>query len=393
HLVALLDRALRDIGGAHPELRARLLAQLAADSYWTSGRSYTRELLDEALALARSQGEPTTLAAVLSTRLRCLNEPDTLAERLAASTELLELVRPLGDQAMTLDATMYRGVAALEAGRLEEWDRRLAECEALATKARQPFLAWRVAYLKTMVDVMRDTVAGEASATATFEIGSPLNDDDVFTLFFTSLFIIRFHQGRAAELVPTMRELVADREGIPVWRAVLALCLAEAGDLEAARELVHEAVFERKSHMERDHVWWGTIVVLAETVWTLGDRSSAEALLGEVHPFVDHITCAGLGTASTGAAARTVAQLETVLGRYEEADAHFALAASTNMRVDARCFGMRTTHDHIAMLLERDASGDRDRAAELLVGATAAAKSLGMAGHAERLEAWTSSLE
>lgn len=386
-LVDLLEQALRDIGDAHPLLRARLLAQLAAESYWTSKRAYTRALLDEALALARSLGEPTTLASVLATRLRCLNEPDNLSERLDASTELLELVTPLGDLAMTVDATMYRGVAVLEAGELDEWGRRLEECEHLAARAKQPFVAWRVAYLRAMVDVMRDTAEGEASATAAFEAGSPLNDDDVFTLFATSLFIIRFHQGRAPELVPTMRELVAGREGIPVWRAVLALSLAEAGELEEARRLAHEAVFERHSHTERDHVWWGTIVVLSEAAWLLRDVPLAEALLVEVAPFVDHITCVGLGTASTGAAARSVAQLESVLGRFDEADAHFELAHAVNARAEARCFEIRALHNHATLLLERDGPGDRARVSELLDGAPELAASLGMGPHAEQLAA------
>lgn len=377
-LVELLRGALHDVGDTRPELRARLLAQLAAESYWNSKRDYTRTLLDEALALAREHGDARTLAEVIATRLRCLNDPDTLTERLAMSTELIELVEPLGELALKLHAAMYRGVAVFEAGQLEEWKQRLGECEKLAAQAKQPFLAWRVAYMQTMVEAMKDPARGEASAEATYAIGAPLDDEDVFTLYATTLFVVRLEQGRAAELLPTLRQLDAERAGIPVWRAVLGLALSEAGELDEARSVVRDAILERRSHAERDHVWWGTVIVLAETVTSLRDADLAAVILAEVEPFVDHITCVGLGTASTGAAARTVAQMEWLLGRYDDADRHFVQAHEMNERFEANCFGLRGRHDHIAMLLERDRPGDRQRAADMLEGAEDRARELGM---------------
>ena len=385
-LVELLQGALDDLGDDHPELRARLLAQLAAESYWNSKREYTRSLLDEALVLARGHGDPRTLAEVIGTRLRCLNDPDTLAERLEMSSELIELVEPLGEVALKLHAAMYRGVAVFEAGRLEEWEERLRECDQLAAKARQPFLEWRVAYLHTMVDVLGDTEQGERSAERSFEIGTPLDDEDVFTLYATSLFIVRYHQGRSSELLESLRQLDAERTGIPVWRAVLALMLADAGEHDEAREVAYDSI-ERGAHTERDHVWWGTVGVLVEAAVILGERDLASALLPELEPFADHISVIGLGTASVGAAARLVALLEWMLDRYDDADRHFARAHELNVRFGARCYDVRSNYDHASMLLERDAPGDRERAAGMIAGLPELAVELGMAPFAERIRA------
>ena len=107
--------------------------------------------------------------------------------------------------------------------------------------------------------------------------------------------------------------------------------LAEAGEVDEARQVAYAAL-ERGSHTERDHVWWGTVGVLAETAVHLRDTEMAAALLPEVEPFSDHITVIGLGTGSLGVAARVVAQMEWMTGRYEEADRHFTQAHEVNER-------------------------------------------------------------
>ncbi len=58
--------------------------------------------------------------------------------------------------------------------------------------------------------------------------------------------------------------------------------------------------------------------------------------------------------------------LATVLGRFDEADAYFAKAATVNDRMAARFFAARTDLKWGELLVERRAPGDTEKARQLL---------------------------
>jgi Flp pilus assembly protein TadD len=78
---------------------------------------------------------------------------------------------------------------------------------------------------------------------------------------------------------------------------------------------------------------------------------------------------------STG---RTLGILATMLGRFEDAERHFERAAAMNERMGARPWMAHTELEHARMLVRRDAGRDRRRAKELLAGAQATYRELGM---------------
>jgi hypothetical protein len=67
-----------------PGLRARLLANLATEIVFGEPLGTRQVLLDEALELARTTGDPATLAHVLISRCVALWHPSTLTERIGA---------------------------------------------------------------------------------------------------------------------------------------------------------------------------------------------------------------------------------------------------------------------------------------------------------------------
>jgi hypothetical protein len=81
-----------------------------------------------------------------------------------------------------------------------------------------------------------------------------------------------------------------------------------------------------------------------------------------------------------GPAGSYLGGLAGLLGRYDEADAYFAQAATMSERLGAKFFGARSELWRGQMLVARDAPGDAARASELLTKAHAAATAYGYAG-------------
>ena len=73
--------------------------------------------------------------------------------------------------------------------------------------------------------------------------------------------------------------------------------------------------------------------------------------------------------------------------RWPEAERHFEAALAMNARQGGRPWLAHTQHQYAAMLLARNANGDRERAMALLDEALAAAREIGMAALAERAAA------
>ena len=72
-------------------------------------------------------------------------------------------------------------------------------------------------------------------------------------------------------------------------------------------------------------------------------------------------------------------RLAACLGRWDDAERHFADALAMNERLGARPYVVRTRRAWAAMLLDRNAAGDRERAATLIAAGRAEAEQLGMA--------------
>jgi len=88
---------------------------------------------------------------------------------------------------------------------------------------------------------------------------------------------------------------------------------------------------------------------------------------------------------SFGSVARALGVLATTLRRFEDAERHFDVAIETERRMRARRLLAEAQHDCRAMLLERCAAGDSERANGLLDEALASYRELGMESWAARV--------
>jgi tetratricopeptide (TPR) repeat protein len=164
----------------------------------------------------------------------------------------------------------------------------------------------------------------------------------------------------------------------------------EAGNFDTARQMLEAAASELAS-LPYDVVWIFAVASYADVATELRAETPARLLLDLLAPFDDQILFIGATVGSP--VAYYCGSLESVLGRYDEAETHFAKAAELNARGQME-FAAAVTHLRWGrMLLTRGDPRDLQRARDLLAQAHAAAVSRGYVSIARRATAALSDLD
>jgi class 3 adenylate cyclase len=384
-LISLYEEANGALGDADSLLRARMLGQLAVElTFATAPRERRDALSREAVEIARRLGDRTGLAQVLILRLLAIHDPFTLAERLGLIAELGALARELGSSELAWHAALHGTCALLESGDIAGAERAVAEVERLAGELRQPFYTWFARLEQTAFALMRGAPDAEAQVFATFELGMAGGQPDAPVALAGQLAILRHNQGRYAELADLVRaNTEATAHASSVARAALARFYCEMDQCVEAREQVE---ILRANDFYHPLNWaLGTYLVnVSEVVSDLHDRSASELLYERLRPLAGQVLAAVVGCA--GSFALWCGMLAACLGRWDDAECHFADALTMNERLGARPYAVRTRRAWAAMLLDRAAPGDTARVKELIAAGLAEAGTLGMAREIVRLE-------
>lgn len=115
---------------------------------------------------------------------------------------------------------------------------------------------------------------------------------------------------------------------------------------------------------------------------TLGGVEWAGILYPQLAPYAGLFPTAALGTPAL-VVAHSLGLLATTLGRFDEAEAHFAAAEVVHQSIGAPTWLARTRLEWARMLLARRQPGDAERARDSLGQALATARQLGL-GNVER---------
>jgi tetratricopeptide (TPR) repeat protein len=374
--VAVLEAALEHAEQADPR-RASLLGLLAAELLWSGDHQRRQALSDEAVELARRDGDIAALAYVLTLRVTAVWWPDTLTERLETTAELLELTESGNDPVQQFWALVWRGVTVVQAGDVADADRCLEALRALTHRLGQPRLrfvlgtqeAWR-AQLDGRLD------EAERLADAASAVGTEAGEPDALSLHAAQLGSIRWQQGRLHELGDLLAQIVDAAPGVAVFGAMHALAELDAGREPQARALLERAAINRFAGVPADTVQLGTLVLWAEVATRLGATTAAGDLLEQLGPWRDQIVLDSLGT--LGSVARALGMLAAELERWDEANAHFAHALDVHERMGAPSLAARTTLDWGTALRRGGRRGDDFRSRELLAQSAEAAGRLGL---------------
>ena len=308
-LVEVLEAAAAALPGDDPH-RARLLARLVEELYFTPERERCMALSDEALSIARATGDPDALVDALNVRRLLLIGPDGPEARLAVSEELVKVAVAADDCLAVLRGRVARVVDLVDAGYLDGIDAEIEAVARLAEEARQPAWAWYPAKWRAMRALMAGRIdEGEKLAAAALAVGERPHGKTAFQAFVVQLVEIRRCQGRLAELEANMAAGITEYRAVPAWRCGLAWLHAALGrDADARREL-DDLAAARFASLPDDFTWLTCASVLSEVAVHLGDAERSAILFDLLLPSADHCMFAGQAELFGGCVARYQGQV------------------------------------------------------------------------------------
>ncbi|MET0628548.1 MAG: AAA family ATPase [Acidimicrobiia bacterium] len=337
-----VDRELADvfrtaIAALTPSMeaeRAKLLSNLAVEIVFSEELATRRELVDDALAIARELGDDATLAHVLVSRCVALWDMSTLDERLAHGHELAGLTAAIGDPHLEYFASWYRYAALVEAGRIREADAVHSLSTELARNLGRGIPIWSDTFTRAgRALLVGDWDLTEQLAGEQLEIGSSLGHDDALLFYGVLLFGVRLEQGRLAEIADMVREAgtgegVAD--GVDGLWGITACVLGD--DAEARRildGLASGGFANLPRHQSRSSVLWSASMMAVH----LGDRERAAEL------YDLFVTCPGKlvfpGLHVFDSIPSTLGMLAATLDRDDDAARHFDEAEALEAKINA----------------------------------------------------------
>ncbi|MFG1615631.1 hypothetical protein ACGFI3_22955 [Nonomuraea wenchangensis] len=361
---------------APPALRLRVRLQ-GEDDY----RNGTHDGILRLLREARDSGDPLAVAEALNLAHHCLLGPEHAALRRELAGELIGLAVVTERRSDLLMGLMWRTVDLFLAADphaercLEELRELLREHGDLA-----------VGYVVNAIEVMLAVRAGrfdeaERLAGECFERGVKAGDLDATGWLGGQLGAVRWFQGRAAELLPELRDLASSPTLSPVdnsYLAGLALVAAVAGDHRLAAGHLARVRGRDLAELPRSSSWLVSMYFVAETAHLLEDAGTAARAYALLSPYAGLPVIGSLGVVCFGSAEHPLGMAALTTGDLDLAVRHLRAAVQANLALGhwpaaalSRCRLGQT-------LALRD--GPRDGAARAeLAAAAREARDLGMA--------------
>ena len=331
--VGLLEEALNATGTSDPGLTSALLARLAVELYYSPSRDRTDPLSAEAVTAAGRTGDPRTMAVALNARHVGLWRPDRLADRRVVADDMIAAAQAASDPMLQLQARNWRVVDLFESGDMDEWRAEVARHGALAQELRVPAYTW-YSTLWAAVDALHAGRVEEAAdlrerARAEGTQAGDRNADLFAEMLFFEELIVRGDFARVE--LPWVEHRIATSETGAAYRAAYAWILASLGRESEARGHLAATVAGGFDSLPFDANWLSGVAEAGETALLLADRNAAGHVLTALTPYAGRQTAAGRAVVTHGCVDRQLGHAAAVLGRHDEAIAHYEAA----IRIDA----------------------------------------------------------
>lgn len=309
--------------GRPDELRCALECELALSLLLSDAIEERSRLLRHSVERARGLRPlhyETLANSLLGSRYAKLG-PDQLLARLADIDEVLAMPARSIDNGVRLAAYCYRHEDLLRLGLVDDADSALEQAEQLAERFPHPYWTWAIRTWRALMHIHRGDL-GRAEAAVAGAAAMRPQVAEAAACHAVNLVDIRLYQGRAAEMIPALAAATVGNPRIPAYRAVLALCAAEAGDLRRAGGELRwfaDAGFE---NLPDDTNRFLALGVLAHVAATARDAVAGALLTERLLPYEHQwvvLQCYGGGGATWGPAAHGLARLAALDGRPDAA--------------------------------------------------------------------------
>jgi tetratricopeptide (TPR) repeat protein len=357
-LVALLEDALAGLPDEPSPIRARLLAALATELFWSPAHKQRQHrLAHDALIMARHTGDAEALQAVLLGGWLLIDGSEPFLETMTqyyAEAEAQDWDDPVSR------FTLRRGQLAFAAAKgdrevaLDHLERNLE----LASALRQP----RHIFWSRIDQAMMSAFVGELASSEqrtieamTYGLEHGIPEENVRGGVGGIFYMLRRAQGRIDELIPALQNLVETQPGAPVWRIALAVALSESDRIAEAREQGEYLAANGCANVPPDVEYPVTLCGLARLSRTVPlDDATMRHIYEHLLPFAG--TYNWSGTTVTDANDHGLGVIAARLGDVEASDDHFAAAIDLGERSGALPYLASCHHEWARMLAERGAS-------------------------------------
>jgi class 3 adenylate cyclase len=329
----LLEGALGAVPSAETGLVTRLSASLAVAVSFAGDLDRGLQLSDDALRVARAEGDPTVIARALQAWRLVRRAPSFLQARYRCARAMVTAAREAGDRELTFEAARLRLIDELELGWMRRADRTVVEIGTLVHDLRQPLYLWYPPMWRAMRLLHRGNLHAADEAIDAFRTsGRRHGYQDVDLVHGLLVFLLRREQGRAAELEDLCRRLA---EQTRRWRPVLAALAVELGDPDGAGAILDDYCAGRFREVPRDQAIGAPIAMLADAAVATSHAGAAEALKELALPFQHQHLVVGSGAVCLGATSQILGFLAAASGRTSEAGGWFLRAMRQHRAADS----------------------------------------------------------
>jgi hypothetical protein len=380
NLIALIEEALTLLPAGDSELRARCIAQLAAERQPEPDTHAPIELARAAVAMARRLGDTDTLRFTLSLAGLTMLAVGDPAERLVLDQECLRLALAAGDKLAALRAHLLLIADWCECGDLGGAASHVHAYEELV-HLRHSRYRWVAICLRSQLALW----AGRFDEAERWyrETEAVWQQDEGKG---TEMLAFPLGLCRAAERYDDLPRIEARLRTAFSMQQDLGSCVGEmliaqlhARVRDRPRVLAQmAAVRSHASFAEITEVSW--LALLVEPCCLVGDVALAETLYRALLPHAPRFFWLGpLGAYYEPPYGRQLGLLATTLGRLDTAIEHFSAVETSLVQAGMLSHLARLRYEFAGALLTRAGTGDRARATELLEQAKTLAGQLGQA--------------
>ncbi|MDQ3932126.1 MAG: AAA family ATPase, partial [Actinomycetota bacterium] len=377
----LLEDALARLDEESGPLRARVMARLAQALHYDPDPRRRRELIETAVQEARQVGDDTALAEVLRAR-HTLGGPDDLEQQLNDATLVVEIAQRVGDWDLELRGRGWRLVDLLSGGQVEAASEEIGRHAQLAERVNDPLHLRDATVWRAMRAALEGRFAeAQRLVEEAYRIGHEAGDPAADSMKVNQGGMLIFLRGRAEDFDEFVAGALPDLTAQPQasgGKVIVASFYARLGLPDQARAWLEEAGYDDYTRAPRDVVWLTFLVCAADVTAYVGDTSQVIQLYELLRPYADRLAVGDRAHVNFGSVSRSQGLLATVLGRFDEAEAHFESALTHHKRLGSPPLVALTQAGYARMLRARGRPDDEERASELDRQARAIAHELGM---------------
>ena len=214
---------------------------LACELCWHPDHARRIATANEAVTVARRTGDPTTLLFAILRPGGALMVPETSEQRVRLFREAAELATRVNDPIARADAILMLAPALLERASGDLIDEEFDAAVQVAAEIREPFMRWITRTVQGCLAIAHgDLEQGEKDTIDALQIARDGGLPDTEAAYDQQLFIIRWHQGRLAEVLDHVRDVGALVPGATAWPE-LPMAEAICGDRQRARTMLDDS--------------------------------------------------------------------------------------------------------------------------------------------------------